>query len=93
MQASSTSIETVSLVSVSTTITTFTTRFSAITQNIETVSPIYLDFNLQDMLDGRLSQIKWHILTKLSADGNPVAVITMNDLALHYSIDKYLVGR
>ena len=59
---------------ISNTSTVLTLRLSAETQSS--------DFYQADTLDTRSSQIKWQVLKRLPADGNPVAVVTMKILAV-----------
>ena len=67
---------TVSTVDITTASAVLAPRLSAKTQCTGTTAPIHSDFYLPDKLDSRLSQMKWQTSSKLSADGNLVAVVT-----------------
>ena len=65
----------------------------AITQSTGTATPIYAHFYLPDTPEKKLCQISCQSSLKLSADGNTVTVVTMKNLALHYSTEAYTVKR
>ena len=83
----------VSTVGVSTTSTVLTQKLGVMTQHKGTTILIYPDFYLPGTLDSRLPQMHWQTLTRVSADGNLVAVIAMQNLVICHLIDTYAVDR
>ena len=69
------------------------TGFGAITQNAETATSLYPDFYQPDISDSRLSQMQYEISQVLSVGGNPVSVVKVKNLALHYSTENLGVDR
>ena len=81
MQPYLASVVTLSTTSIPHSTAVLTLGHGVIPQSTGISTPICTDFYLTEALYSRMSQRSWYTSAKLSADGNPVAVLIMKNLA------------